>query len=753
MPLAAGTTLHGFEILAPLGAGAMGEVHVARDTKLDRRVAIKVLADQMAHDEGLRARFVREAKALAALSHPNILAIHDFGEAGGIFYAVTELLEGDTLASRMKTGRIPTATATEWALQVARGLSAAHDKGIVHGDLKPANIFVTAHDTVKILDFGLAKVASPFESGARGETGVLETRMGTVLGTLAYMSPEQARGQETDHRSDLFSLGVVLFEMLEGRPAFAAESGADTISRILKHNPAVTPSERMPPALRRIVVCAIEKDPRDRFQSARDVVTALESLTGLERAPDVGSRRESHAPRSIAVLPFTDMSPGKDQDYFCEGMAEEIINALNGVAGLRVAARSSAFRFKAGERDLREIGRALDVSLVLEGSVRTAGNRLRVTAQLNEAHSGYQVWSRRYDRGLDDVFATQDEIAADIVKALAPDLGSDAAPLIVRHTDNQEAYHLFLRGRHHWYARSPGALQKALRYFEEATQKDPDYALPYVGLADLYTVQALYYYATPEAVRPRARAAAERALAINDRLADAHRAIGFIQLFDDWDVRSAVRSFEKSIELDATSALSHIWLGWPVWPGRAPVALAAAKRAQELDPLNPYMSILRGSILDFWGHADEGIEEAQKALDLDPNYLPGLYLTGAILTRRGRHDAALPLFAKAVDISARAPFMLACQGWALVTAGRSDDARALIVELERRAATEPVSPLHRAVVFAALGQLDEAFELLEAAVRARDGWIGTPQLQLFDGFRGDPRFTAHLRRIGHPGLP
>jgi TolB-like protein len=399
----------------------MGEVYIARDTKLDRRVAIKVLSDEMARDSSLRARFVREAKALAALSHPNILAIHDFGEAAGIFYAVTELLEGDTLAGRLKAGRLPARMAAQWALQIARG--------------------------------------SPLHTTKASCTAISSRR--------------------------------------------------------------------------------------------------------FDRGPDADQRRGSGAPRSIAVLPFTDMSPGKDQDYFCEGMAEEIINALTGVAGLRVAARSSAFRFKAGERDLREIGRTLDVSLVLEGSVRTAGNRLRVTAQLNEAHSGYQVWSR----GLDDVFATQDEIAADIVKALAPDLGSAAAPLIVRHADNQEAYNLFLRGRHHWYARSRGALQKALRYFEEATEKDPDYALPYVGLADLYTVQALYFYEPPETVRPRARAAVQRALAINDRVPDAYRALGFIQLFEEWDVRSAVRSFERSIELDASSALSHIWLGWPSWPG------------------------------------------------------------------------------------------------------------------------------------------------------------------------------------------
>ena len=408
MPIPAGSTLHGYEILAPLGAGGMGEVYVARDAKLDRRVAVKVLPDDLAKDQSFQARFVKEAKALAALSHPNILAIHDFGEAAGVFYAVTELLEGDTLAGRLKAGSVPARKAVDWALQIARGLAAAHDKGIVHRDLKPANVFVTDHGVVKILDFGLAKVATPFAGAEDSETAVRATQPGTVLGTVAYMSPEQVRGQDTDHRSDLFALGAVLYEMLEGRSAFASDSAADTVSRILKHEPELKGREGIPPGLGRIIVRCLEKAPKERFQSARDLAFALEALSGFDRGQSIAEPNDVEAARSIAVLPFTDMSPGKDQDYFCDGMAEEIINALTGIAGLRVAARSSAFRFRAGERDLREIGRTLDVSMVLEGSVRTAGSKLRVTAQLNEVKSGYQVWSRRYDRNLEDVFATQD---------------------------------------------------------------------------------------------------------------------------------------------------------------------------------------------------------------------------------------------------------------------------------------------------------------------------------------------------------
>jgi TolB-like protein/Tfp pilus assembly protein PilF len=747
----AGTTLHGYEILAPLGAGAMGEVYVARDPKLDRRVAIKVLPGEMARDESFRARFVREARALAALSHPNILAIHDFGEAAGVYFAVTELLEGETLAVRLKSGTVPVRKAIDWTLQIAHGLAAAHDKGIVHRDLKPANIFIASHGGVKILDFGLAKVGGPLSADS-SETGLLATLQGTVLGTLAYMSPEQARGREVDHRSDLFALGALFFEMIEGRPAFAADSGADTLSQILTHAPALTSSQGRPDALGRLIDRALAKDPRERFQSARDLIHALESITTTSEPAAASRASDVSAPRSIAVLPFTDMSPAKDQAYFCEGMAEEIINALAGVTGLRVAARSSAFRFKAAERDLREVGRALDVAMVLEGSVRTAGARLRVTVQLNEAQTGYQIWSRRYDRDLDDVFATQDEIAADIVKAMRPDLGSSSAPLVVRHTENQEAYHLYLRGRHHWYARSRGALQKALRYFQEAAEKDPQYALPYVGMADLYVVQGLYSFEPPAAMRPLARAAIARALAINDGLADAHRALGFTQLFAEIDPRAAVRSFEHSIELDPTTSLSYAWLAWSVWRGREHAALAAARRAQELDPLNPYVSSLTGAILDFCGHSEEGVREAQKALDSDPNYLVGLYAAGGILTRLGRHDEALPLFARAVDFSERAPFYLAYFAWALAAAGRSDQARTILAEIESPPSAVHVSPLQRAAVHAALGDLDRGFELLGQSAEAREYWLVTPRLPLFDGLRRDARFAEHLRRLGHPDV-
>ena len=751
MPLQPGTRLGAYSIVTAIGAGGMGEVYAAEDTRLDRRVAIKVLPEQFASDQSFQARFEREAKSLAALSHPNILAVYDFGNAG-VFYTVTELLEGRTLGSLVTAGRIATRKVVDYALQIARGLAAAHDKGIVHRDIKPDNIFITTDDRVKILDFGLATVTAHFDAIATGETRARDTTPGTILGTVGYMSPEQLRGRDADHRSDLFSVGAVLFEMLTGRPPFAADSGADTVSGILNKEAELPANLEVPPGLGRILMRCLEKNPSARFQSAHDLAFAIESLSGV--ALDSGAKSKGPAAderRSIAVLPFTDLSPAKDQDYFCVGMAEEIMNALTGIAGLRVAARSSAFRFKGGDHELRTVGQALDVKTVLEGSVRTAGHRLRVTAQLNQVAGGYQLWSRRYDRELDDVFAIQDEIAADIVEALRLEL-AESATRIVRHTQNQEAYHLYLRGRYHWYSRTKDALAKAREQYEQAVAKDPDYALPYVGIADVFTIQGIYGYVPESDATLHAKAALDKAFAINDRLADAYRTKGFLSLFYDWDVEAARRAFERSVELDPSSALSYAWLGFclATWRDQQAASLAAITKAQELDPLNLYISCISAFVYDTWGQSEESARECRKVLDVDGNYLIGLYVIGGAYSRLGRHDEAVAALERSVALTARAPFYLGWLGWALGRAGRHDEARVCLRELEQRSNSEHVGPLYRSIITASLGEMDRAFEILDEATRKRNCWVGIPGMAIFDDLRRDPRFNQHLKGIRHP---
>jgi TolB-like protein/Tfp pilus assembly protein PilF len=447
------------------------------------------------------------------------------------------------------------------------------------------------------------------------------------------------------------------------------------------------------------------------------------------------------------------MSPAKDQDWFCDGVAEEILNALSQLKGMRVAARASAFSFRGKGDDLKTIGEKLQVATVLDGSVRRSGDQLRITVRLSDVTNGYQLWSERYDRSLSGIFDVQEEIAKAVASRLRGSLSDDGAvqPHVIRHTENQEAYHLFLRGRHLWYSRSKGSLQRARELFEEASRKDPNYALPWVGLAELYAIQALYGFEREEYANPRGAEAVNRALAINDRVADAHRARGFSLLFSlAYAPHQAAEAFERSIALDPTSGLCHIWYAWPTWPGRENVAIAAARRAQELDPLNPYIHSLAGAIYDFYGRGGEALRQFDRAFELDPNYLVGLYLGGGVYSRLGRDDEALRLFERGVELSGRAPFYLSYYAWALARAGYLEKARAALAELEVRAQTEYVQHLHRAIVYSALGEADRAFELLELGTRDHNCWIGCPRMPMFQNFRKDPRYAEHLRRTGQP---
>jgi TolB-like protein/Flp pilus assembly protein TadD len=491
----------------------------------------------------------------------------------------------------------------------------------------------------------------------------------------------------------------------------------------------------------------------DLIEQLLDGFLKAKALDAGPSSPRSNSDSASHASpsASIAVLPFTDMSAAKDQDWFCDGIAEEILNALSQLKGVRVAARASAFAFRGKADDLKAIGEKLQVATVLDGSVRRFGDQVRITVRLSDVTNGFQLWSEPYDRNVSDIFDVQEEIAKAVAGRLRGSMSDDSAPQphVVRHTENQEAYQLYLRGRQLWYGRSKASLQRARELLEEASRKDPNYALPWVGLADLFSVLSLYGFEKEEYAEPRVAEAINRALAINDRVADAHRARGFSLLFS-YHPREAAEAFERSIALDPTSGLSHIWFGFATWPGREQTAIAAARRAQQLDPLNPYIHSLAGAIYDFYGRGGEAFREFERAFELDPNYLVGLYLGGGVYSRLGRDDEALRLFARGVELTDRAPFYLSYYAWALARAGRIEEARAGLAELEERAETEYVQHLFLGIVYSALGQMDRAFELLELGVRSHNGWIGNPRMPMFENFRRDPRYAEHLRRIGHP---
>ncbi len=567
MILSKGTSIGSYVIVDLLGAGGMGEVYRATDTRLKRDVAVKVLNEKLATDSAALDRFEKEAQSVAALSHPNILAIHDFGRIEGKAFAVMELLEGQTLRQNMDEIRLAPSKAVEIGLQIAGGLVAAHTRGIVHRDLKPENIFLTRDGLVKILDFGLAQQLVLPDAGDSGSTELTLglSLPGPVVGTIGFMSPEQVRGKPVDHRSDIFSFGVVLYELIAGVRPFRGESSADVIGAILGEDPPEPTGvgSVISPGLWRIVSRCLEKNASDRFQTASDLAFALKTATQsdseshhsgiVEVGEDTGEE-----PSSVAVLRFSNTSPDPEQEYFCEGMAEEIINALAMIDGLRVAARSSAFQFDPKESDAREVGRKLKVKTVLEGSVRTAGKRVRVSVQLVDVDNGFQLWSERYDREMDDIFALQDEISERVVEALMVKLGGSSKEDIKRPTASVEAYQLYLKGLHNWYKRETDSLEKAVSFFEQAAEEDPSYTLAHAGVANAYASLG-FYGLEPSLANAKADAAIQRALALDPDVAEVRAAVALKHTFLDWDWEGAEREFRVAIETNPSFILAYSW--------------------------------------------------------------------------------------------------------------------------------------------------------------------------------------------------
>ncbi len=725
----------------------MGVVYRARDPRLGRQVALKVLSADTTRDEIAKQRFLHEARAASVLDHVNICTIHEIDETpDGQLYLVMAYYEGRTLAQRIDQGPIPLADALDYVMQIGRGLAEAHGSAIVHRDIKPANILITNSGVVKILDFGLAKLAG---------MGVA-TQTGMISGTVAYMSPEQVQGQELDHRTDIWSVGVVLYEMLAGRRPFQGDNLLSLSRAIAQTQPEVLGGARpdLPPEVARIVVRLLEKRPADRYQSLQELLSDLAEYTGIPsgsaaRAP-ASSTRTRVAP-SIAVLAFADMSPEKDQDYFCEGMAEELINALAAIEGMHVAARTSSFQFKGQRVDVSEIGRRLKVAIVLEGSVRKAGSRLRITAQLISAVDGYQLWSERYDRDMADVFAVQDEIARSVVSELRVKvLGrTDSTPLVKRHTGDLAAYHAFLRGRHCRF--SLYDLRGAIGFFEQAVQQDPSYALAHAAIADCFCILGLYAVLAPHAAAAKARAAGLRARELDEQLAEAHGALGQIAFLFDWNWAEAERALARACELRPSNVETYCWYGYFLATmGRPDDGLAEIRRAGELDPLSAYVRSYAAVVLYIARRFDQAIAECESALAIQPGF--GLALNSAALSSSaaGRHDAAIQYAEQLVASSARSSHSLGTLGALLAAAGRRDEARAVLSELSVRAQAGYVSPLPAAGVLAGLGDIDGAFAQLDKALAERTPMLHSVRFPNHDSLRADPRWLDLVQRLNFP---
>jgi serine/threonine-protein kinase len=764
MPLPAGARLGPYEILAPLGAGGMGEVYRARDTRLDREVAVKVLPEALARDEAALARFEREAKAVAALSHPNILAIHDFGRSGVISYAVTELLEGETLKRRISTAPLPPRKAIQYGQQIALGLAAAHDRGIVHRDLKPDNLFLTRDGLVKILDFGLAAPASPISDsgGTQAPTTPGHTAPGTVLGTAGYMSPEQVRGKAVDHRSDLFSVGLVLYEMVTGRRAFQADTAVETMMSVLRDDPPPLSSSgrELPPGFEEIVTHCLEKSPEERFQSARDLAFALHVLerdsSGVKIASAVsdsssraaaGSSGSVQAP-SIAVLPLRNLSADPGNEYFSDGLTEEIIDALSKIGALRVAARTSSFAFKGKDEDVRKIAERLNVRTILEGSVRRAGDRIRITARLVGAADGYDLWSDHFDADMSDVFAVQDEIARAIAGALKVRLlPAEEAAIATPGTRNVEAYNRYLKGRYFFAQRAP---RKAIEEFEAAIAADPAYAAAYTGLADSYGIFGFYGgIETREAFR-RSRSAALRAKELQPDSAETLVALGILEHYFGWDFDEEVRLFERAIELAPRSAAAYTWLGLlHGLRGNVEEGLRFARQAARLEPLSGNVQTNVAQPLFMARRYEEAIVEFRKATSLDPGAMYGLWAKGLCYQSMGDFQEAITAYEQSVMLSRRElTWPVALLGGAYGAAGRREDAARVLRELEEWRERAYVPPYHIAHLHLGTGDFEAAIDCLEKAVDERNAlawWVGWSPLS--DPLRSSPRFQRLLERI------
>jgi len=735
-----GRTISHYKIIEKLGEGGMGVVYKAEDTKLKRIVALKFLPPELTRDPDAKKRFIQEARAASALDHPNICTIHEINETeeGRIFICMS-CYEGETLKKKIERGPLTLEESISIAGCIARGLVKAHGKGIIHRDIKPANILVTADGQVKILDFGLARLA--------GQTRL--TKIDATVGTAAYMSPEQTQGGEITPGTDLWALGVVLYEMLTSLLPFRGDYDQAVIYSILNDPPQAIRDlcPEIPFELERLVEKALAKNPGERYGQADDILSDLESVTAKTAS-------KSEPAPSIAVLPFVNMSQDPENEYFGDGLAEELINALTKLKGLHVAARTSAFAFRGRQADIREIGKKLDVSTVLEGSVRKAGSRLRITAQLINIADGYHLWSERYDREMDDIFAIQDEITAAIVGQLKVELiGKQKETIVKRYTEDLEAYNLYLKGIYYWNKLTPDGFMRSIECFEMAIKKDPEYALAYAGMADSYWWSSFWGNLPPRHTYPRAREAARRAIEIDDTLGEAHASLAAVHTFYDWDWDAAEREFKRAIELTPDSSYTRVYYSFYLnLMRRYDEAVIQARKAQELDPLSGICNTSLAHRLWQARLYDEAIAEFQKWLVIEPNDWFAHHHLAEVYLAKSMFKEAIAEADRSLELSGGVPLNVASVTMAHYKFGDREVAGRLFNSLKKRAGSEYIQPMCFVNIHLARGEVDQAFEWIKKAVEERDSflpWHRVTPLDCMD-FPSDPRVDELLDRLGLP---
>jgi eukaryotic-like serine/threonine-protein kinase len=825
-----GETLSHYRIISKLGVGGMGEVYLAEDTRLGRKVALKILNVDLTKHEDRVGRFEQEARAASALTHPNILTIFDIGTEGSTHFIATEYIDGPTLRSLLMRARMKLGEVLDVAVQAAGALAAAHAAGIIHRDIKPENIIVRPDGLVKVLDFGLAKLIETQipsrDSGAR-TIAKANTDPGTVMGTAAYMSPEQARGQDVDARTDIFSLGVVIYEMIAGRAPFEGETASHVIVSILEKEPAplTRSSPDAPSELERIVTKALAKDKDERYQTIKDLLIDLKRLkqrrdldAEIERSisPDTISRSTvatssgpavvatappvissgdgaarttssaeylvsgikqhkkgafagitliviaiaallyffypaatSGAINSIAVLPFANAGGDPNMEYVSDGVSESLINSLSQLQRLRVTARTTAFRYKGREVDPQQVGRELNVRAVLMGRVRQVGDSLNIQVDLVDATTGAQLWGEEYNRRLSDILAVKQDISREITDKLRLRLTGDEQKQISRRdTTNAEAYQSYLRGRYHWNKRTGVELKKAIEQFQQAIDRDPNYALAYAGLADCYMLLEQYAGVPSSETDAKTRAAAERAIAIDDSLAEAHTSLAFYYK-QSWQWAESEKEFKRAISLNPNYPTARHWYQILLESlGRDDEAFAEIKRALELDPLSPVLEVNIGEAYAKKGDLDSAMEHAKRLVQLDPNFPLAHDIYGLVYLKQRRYAEAIGEFQQNVT-NDRSAYSLSYLGYAYAMAGRRDEAVAVLKELEGMYKKRESLAQYQAAVYAGLGDKDQAFAWLEKGFQARNATLVFLVTDLtFDPLRSDPRYGDLLRRMG-----
>src|SRR6184192_2604198 len=778
--LLVGRTIGHYKLSKRIGTGGMGEVYLATDMTAGRKAALKLLPERFTGDAERLKRFQQEAHAVVGLNHPNILTIYEIGEDHSTHYIASELIEGETLRQRLMRGRIEVGEAVDIAIQVASALAAAHETGIVHRDIKPENIMLRPDGYVKVLDFGIAKLAEqevPVTMAEKEALLLVETNLGSILGTVRYMSPEQAYGAPVDKGTDIWSLGVVLYEMLTGHAPFSGETPGEAMSSILEMEPPPLTSyvAHTPAELQQIISKTLRKDRKERYQSAHELLEALKDLrhklefkAELKRstaAPKLAAfialaaivvgaffalrmSRHTAVPlppfpeKSIAVLPFLDLSQAKDQEYFCDGMSEEILDALAKIDGLRVVARTSSFSFKGKNPDVSDLGKKLNVENVVEGSVRRDGNRVRISAQLINARNGLQLWSETYERELQGVFALQDEIARAIVDALKIKL---AVLLPAREQHNTEAYDLYLQGLYFSNKGSEEDLRRALSFFQRAVEKDPTFARAWTGIAKVWYFLA-DVYVKPLDAYATSKEAALKAIALDEKDAEAHCYLSESKRVLDWDLAGADAELKRALQLEPNSAPAHFFLALlPLFRGELKEGLRLVLEAKKLDPVSAITSYVATAAYLANDQIDDAISEGQRTLQLDPNYF---YLDSdlaAAYREKGNFPEAIALYTKAQEAT-----HLPSSGLAITYArmDRQMEARNILAQLLQEREKRYVSAPLIAAVYVAFGEKEEAFRWLEQAFSEHSGilqWIAF--LPEFRALHSDARFPHLLQRI------